>query len=152
MKDIIVSDVQLECAKRIGADCVLLIKRIFDENLAEGNIETFADHAHRLGLQTLIEVHEQHELQEVLKSRSLNGLIGINNRNLQNLEIDLSTTERLLKTFSKGKNLVISESGINTPEDVQYLKKSGADAFLVGTSIMQSGDIGSKVRQLYLSL
>jgi indole-3-glycerol phosphate synthase len=65
---------------------------------------------------------------------------------------DIYTTQRLLKKHDKGKNIIISESGISQPKEIQSLKKSGADAFLIGTSIMESHDIVSKVRELYLSL
>ena len=79
-------------------------------------------------------------------------LIGINNRDLNTLEIDLSVTERLLKKYDKGKNVIVSESGISSSEEIAFLKKAGADAFLVGTSIIESGNIASKVLELCRSL
>ena len=79
-------------------------------------------------------------------------LIGINNRDLNTLEVDLSVTERLLKKYDKGKNVIVSESGISSSEEMMFLKKAGADAFLVGTSIMESGNIASKVLELCRSL
>lgn len=153
MKDIVVSDVQIDSAKRVGADCVLLIKSIFDNNLAEGSIEKFADYANRKGLQVIFEAHREQEYKEVLKliRDPKQNLIGINNRDLESLNVDIGTTLDLLKRFSKLTNTVISESGISRPEDIQQLKRGGADAFLIGTSIMESEDIRSKITDLYQS-
>jgi indole-3-glycerol phosphate synthase len=151
MKDIIVSEIQIESAKKIGADCVLLIKSIFDQGLAEGSIERFSILARSKGLSTLVEVHSEKEFKEVLEDSENYDLIGINNRNLNTLEIDLDVTKRLLKKYDKGKNVVVSESGIISSEQILLLKKAGADAFLVGTSVIESGDISSKVMELYRS-
>lgn len=151
MKDIIVSEVQIDSAKKIGADCVLLIKSIFDQGLAEGSIERFSILARSKGLSTLVEVHSEGEFKEVLEDSKNYDLIGINNRNLNTLEIDLDVTKRLLKKYDKGKNVVVSESGIISSEQILLLKKAGADAFLVGTSVIESGDISSKVMELYRS-
>jgi indole-3-glycerol phosphate synthase len=150
MKDIVVSQVQIDAGKKIGADCILLIKTIFDQDLAEDGMEELAEYASKKGLQVLVEVHNAYELVEVLKSKAL--LVGINNRNLDNLQVDITNTEKLLSNHGKGDSLIISESGISTPKDIQYLRKAGADAFLVGTSIMEAGDIGAKVTELYNAL
>lgn len=150
MKDIIVSENQIDCAKKIGADYVLLIKTVFDKNLSEGSIEKFSEYSHRKGLNVLYEVHLENEFKEILDFKvGRNDLIGINNRNLYNLKIDLKTTENLLKKYDKGSNLIVSESGIENTEQIRYLKKAGADAFLIGTSIMENHDnISSKVKEL----
>jgi indole-3-glycerol phosphate synthase len=148
MKDIVVSEIQIECAKKIGADCVLLIKSIFDQNLAEGSIEKFSALARSKGLSTLVEVHSDNEFKEILEDSQGYDIIGINNRDLNTLEVDLSVTERLLKKYDKGKNVIVSESGISSSEEIMLLKKAGADAFLVGTSIIESGNIASKVLEL----
>jgi indole-3-glycerol phosphate synthase len=150
MKDITVSRVQIDAGKKAGADCILLIKTIFDRDMAEEGMEELAQYATKKGLQVLVEVHTEQEFAEVLKSR--HALIGINNRNLDNLQVDITNTERLLSRHAKGRSLIISESGIGKPEDIRYLRKVGADAFLVGTSIMETGDIGAKVAELYNSL
>ena len=146
MKDIIVSRVQIDAAKKSGADCVLLIKTIFDRDLAEESLENLTEYATKRALNVIIEVHTDDEFAQALKSK--HGLIGINNRNLDNLQVDISNTERLLSKHGKGKSTIISESGIATPEDIRYLHKAGADAFLVGTSIMETADISAKVREL----
>lgn len=148
MKDIIVSDVQIDAAKRIGADCILLIKSVFDEGLAEGTIEKFIDYAENKGLHVLLEVHQESEYKEVLSGVNDRLLIGINNRNLNNLDVDIDVTKRLLQSYKKGKNVVISESGISNSKQIGDLLAMGADAFLVGTSIMESEDPLSKVKEL----
>jgi len=154
MKDVIVSEIQIDAAKRIGSDCILLIKSIFDHSLAEASIERFTEYAHRKGLQIIIEVHSERQFYEAVEMNkdNKNNLIGINNRDLNSLNIDINTTKRLLDEYSKGKNIVISESGIYDANEIRFLKRAGADAFLVGTSIMESNDIGSKIEELYLSL
>ena len=76
-------------------------------------------------------------------------LIGINNRNLDNLKIDLQTTEKLLKKYDKGKNIIVSESGISNSDQIKQLKNAGADAFLIGTSIMEENkQIAIKIKEL----
>jgi indole-3-glycerol phosphate synthase len=150
MKDIIVSTVQIDAGKNVGADCMLIIKSIFDHNLAEDCMEKLLEYAKKRGLEVLVEVHTEQEFGEVLKAK--HDLVGINNRNLDNLQVDITNTEMLLKRHNKGKSTIISESGISTPQDIQYLKSAGADAFLVGTSIMQTPDIGAKISELYYAL
>lgn len=150
MKDITVSEVQIDAAKKAGADCVLLIKAVFDRNLAEASMEKLFDYATKKELQVIVEAHTDKEYAESLRAGY--ELVGVNNRNLSDLKVDITTTERLLQKHSKGKSVIISESGISRPADIQYLKKAGADAFLVGTSIMETGDIGARVAELYNAL
>ena len=99
----------------------------------------------------MVEVHNEKEFKEVLEDSENCDLIGINNRNLSTLEIDLDISMRLLKKYDKGKNIIVSESGITSSEQILSLKNAGADAFLVGTSIIESEDISSKVLELYQS-
>ena len=150
MKDIIVSEIQLDCAKKIGADYILLIMTIFDKNFAEGDLDKFVNYAHKKGLNILFEVHHEDEFNEILKfNLDKKDLIGINNRNLDNLKIDLQTTEKLLKKYDKGKNIIVSESGINNSDQIKQLKNVGADAFLIGTSIMEENkQIAIKINEL----
>jgi indole-3-glycerol phosphate synthase len=150
MKDIIVSTVQIDAGKKAGADCVLLIKSIFDNHLAEDGLEKLLDYAKKRELEVLLEVHTEEEFGDALKAK--HDLIGINNRNLDNLQVDISNTEKLLKRYDKGKAVIISESGISSPEEIQYLKRAGADAFLVGTSVMQAASVGDKISELYHAL
>ena len=144
MKDIMIDKVQIDAAEKIGADYMLLIQSLFDKGYLK-EIDEFVDYAHKKGLHVLLEVHNSNELQNALKTKA--DLIGINNRNLDTLEIDLKTTENILREHDKNQ-LIISESGINTPEDIQYLKKCGADAFLIGSSIMKSNNIEGEVKKL----
>ena len=144
MKDIMIDKVQIDAAERMGADYMLLIQSLFDKGYLK-EIDEFVDYAHRKGLHVLLEVHTSQELQNALETKA--DLVGINNRNLDTLEIDLSTTESILKGHDKNQ-LIISESGISTPEDIRYLKKCGADAFLIGSSIMKSNNIEGEVKKL----
>ena len=144
MKDIMIDEIQIDAAKKIGADYILLIQSLFDQGYLK-EIDEFVSYAHRKGLQILLEVHTKEEFDNALTTEA--DLIGINNRNLDTLEIDLKTTETVLKGFDKTRP-ILSESGIETPEHIQYLKKCGADAFLIGSSIMKSNDIEEQVKKL----
>jgi indole-3-glycerol phosphate synthase len=150
MKDIVVSEIQLDCAKNIGADYILLIMSIFDKNLAEGDLDKFSEYAHKKGLNVIYEVHHENEFKEILNfNLQKHDLIGINNRNLNDLQIDLKITEKLLKKFDKGKNMIVSESGISNSDQIKQLKNAGADAFLIGTSIMEKNEnISNKIKEL----
>jgi len=144
MKDIMIDTIQIDAAEKIGADYILVIQSLFDQGFLK-NIDEFIGYGHKKGLKILLEVHTKQEFQNALKTES--DLIGINNRNLDTLEIDLKTTERVLEGYKKTRP-IITESGIETPEDIQYLKKCGADAFLIGSSIMKSDNIEENVRKL----
>jgi len=146
MKDIIVSEVQIDSAKRTGADCILLIKSIFDRGLAEGSLEKFSDYAIKKDLQVIIEVHSEDEFKEALKNKKQ--LIGINNRNLNTIEVDINVTITLLQKFNKDNNVIISESGISKSDEIKKLRSIGVDAFLVGTSIMESENVFEKIKEL----
>jgi indole-3-glycerol phosphate synthase len=144
MKDIIVDKVQIDAAKKIGADYMLLIQSLFDSGQLD-EIDEFVEYGHRQGLKVLIESHTKKEFENSLQTNA--DLIGINNRNLDTLEIDIGTTRKILDGFDKDR-IIISESGVESPSDIVFLKKSGADAFLVGSSIMKNQDIEQNVRSL----
>lgn len=144
MKDIMIENIQIDAAEKIGADYILLIQSLFDQGFLK-EIDEFIEYAHKKELKILLEVHTKQEFINALKSNA--NLIGINNRNLDTLEIDLKTTETVLEGYEKSRP-ILSESGIETSEDIQYLKKCGADAFLVGSSIMKSDNIEEQVRKL----
>ena len=153
MKDIVVSDVQIKAAKKAGADCILLIKTVFDNDLSEGSLETLAEYAKKIGLEVILETHDEIEFSEAVKTNSKSkrpfSIIGINNRNLSTLEVDLDTTVRILSENSKSNNIVISESGISGPTDIIKLKSAGADAFLIGTTLMEkSKEMGQNIKEL----
>ncbi|MFQ6134668.1 MAG: indole-3-glycerol-phosphate synthase [Nitrososphaerales archaeon] len=146
MKDVVVSRVQLDAAWRLGADAVLLIYRLFERGMCESDLEGMIGYAHSKGLQVLLEVHDRDEFDKAVETDA--DLVGVNNRDLETLSVDLSTTLKILESAPRRGKMVVSESGIKTAEDVRLLRKAGADAFLVGTSIMKSPDIASKVREL----
>jgi len=144
MKDIMIDKIQIDTAKKIGADYMLVIQSLFDQKFLT-DIDEFIDYGHKQGLNILLEVHTKEEFQNALKTKA--DIIGINNRNLDTLEIDLKTTELVLSDYDDSK-LILSESGISTSEDIRYLKKCGANAFLIGSSIMKSDNIEEQVRKL----
>ena len=144
MKDIMIDTIQIDAAEKMGADYMLVIQSLFDQGFLK-DIDEFIRYGHKKGLKVLLEVHTKQEFQNALKTES--DLIGINNRNLDTLEIDLKTTEKVLEGYKKTRP-ILSESGIETPADIQYLKKCGADAFLIGSSIMKSDNIEEHVRKL----
>lgn len=144
MKDIIVDKIQIDAAKRIGADYMLLIQSLFDSGHLK-EIDEFVEYGHKQGLKVLVESHTKEEFANSLKTDA--DIIGINNRNLDTLKIDINVTKNILEGHKKDR-VVISESGIETPEDIIFLRKCGADAFLVGSSIMKSQDVEQSVRRL----
>src|SRR5437879_13674097 len=95
---------------------------------------------------------ESHTKNEFTRSKQTDAdMLGINNRNLDTLEIELDTTRAILKNRNE-KRIIFSESGIESPDDIRFLRECGADAFLVGSSIMKSKDIKESVEKLVLSL
>jgi indole-3-glycerol phosphate synthase len=144
MKDIVIDRIQIDAAQKIGADYILLIQSLFDLGFIK-DIDGLIEYSHIRGLKILLEVHTKNEFQNALKTKA--DLIGINNRNLDTLKIDLKTTEIILKDHKKTRP-ILSESGIENPKDIQYLKRCGADAFLIGSSIMKSDNITEYVKRL----
>jgi indole-3-glycerol phosphate synthase len=145
MKDIILSPIQIQAASKMGANAVLLIKALFDRGYSDRTLDEMIAGAHVLGLEVLLETHNATEFSSAVKTGA--DLIGINNRNLGTLKVDLNVTKKILsKNGPKGK-LVISESGINTPTDIRFLRESGARAFLIGLAIMSADNVEEKVRE-----
>jgi indole-3-glycerol phosphate synthase len=145
MKDIILSPMQVYAAGKMGANAVLLIKALFDRGYCEKSLDEMMVGAHMLGLEVLLETHTASEFQSAVETDA--DLIGINNRNLGTLKVDLKVTKEILaKNDSNGK-LVISESGIKTPEDIRFLRETGAQAFLIGSAVMSSDNIEEKVKE-----
>ena len=144
MKDIMIDKIQIDAARNMGADFMLVIQSLFDKGFLK-EIDEFIDYGHKQGLEVLLEVHTKQEFENALNTEA--DLIGINNRNLDTLEIDLNTTQKILDKYEKTRP-ILSESGIETSEDIQFLKKCGADAFLIGSSIMKSDNIEEKIREL----
>jgi len=146
MKDIIVSPVQVQAAARAGASAIVLITELFSRRLTQEPLDKLVREASRLGVEVLLEANSPEEFRKLPEHKP--DLYGINNRNLSTFQLDLSTTERVLATNGHVDRPVVSESGIESRRDIVRLKNAGAEAFLVGTSIMKSSDVESKVREL----
>lgn len=140
-KDFICDPYQITEARVSGADAVLLIAAMLDRS----ELIDFYGTAVALGLDVLLEVHNEAELDKALATDC--PLLGINNRNLSTFVTDLSTTERLARLVPEDR-LVVAESGINTRADLLRLQRGGARAFLVGESLMREADIGAKLETL----
>ncbi|MCW3983873.1 MAG: indole-3-glycerol-phosphate synthase [Candidatus Bathyarchaeota archaeon] len=146
MKDIVIVADQIEAAAKIGANAVLLIQALFDRRCTEMDVDKMIAYAHAKGLEVLLETHTEAEFEVAVETEA--DLVGINNRNLATLKIDLNTTQQILQNYRKQGKTVVSESGIKSPSDLQFLRGCGADAFLVGSSIMLTKDVESKVKEL----
>ena len=140
-KDFIIDPLQVFSARAAGADALLLIAAILNQQSLVNLLET----ARSLGMACLVEIHDEDELLRVLKTDAR--IIGINNRNLKTFEVKLETTFRL-RPLVPADRLVVSESGIQQPADLMSLAAAGVDAVLVGTSLMRAEDPGEKLREL----
>ncbi|MHC1576407.1 MAG: indole-3-glycerol-phosphate synthase [Methanosarcinaceae archaeon] len=147
-KDFIIDELQMN---EIESDMILLIAGVLEERL-----DHFVSLAQSKGFQPLVEVHNMDELANALATSAM--IIGINNRNLSTLEIDLQTTEELIPIIREHdrtngcKHLIISESGVDTTDDVRRLMNAGADALLIGTTIMKEDDIYTRTKGLVEAL
>ena len=140
-KDFIIDESQIYAARYYGADAILLIVRI----LKDEEIKKFMNVADSLGMDSLVEVHSQQELERALGAGAK--IIGINNRDLNTLKVRLNTTLELVEHIS-GDRVIVSESGIKTREDVLKLKNAGVNAILVGDALLRSSDIAAKIKEL----
>ena len=141
-KDFIVDEYQLYEAGAWGADCVLLIVAALDKF----QLRDLEAAAQSIGLAVLVEVHDARELDIALELKT--PLLGINNRNLRTFEVSLQTTLDLLPHIDAGR-LVITESGILAPADVQTMRAAGVHAFLVGEAFMRAPDPGAELARLF---
>ncbi len=140
-KDFLLDGYQIYEARVYGADAVLLIVAA----LTPSALRDLLALAHDLGMEALVEVHTEAELETALYAEAM--LIGINNRNLQTSTVDLTTTLRLRHLIPEGC-IVVSESGIETRKQVLWLEEAGVDAILVGETLMRSPDPISKAKEL----
>jgi len=143
-KDFMLDPYQITEARSLGADCVLLIMAALgDEQAAELEFT-----ASGLGMDVLIEVHNEQELDRALKLKS--PLIGVNNRNLKTLVVDIAMTEQLAALIPKNRMLV-SESGLSTGVDLARMSRVGATCFLIGESLMRMDDVETATAELLQS-
>ena len=158
-KDFIIDELQVYESAGGGADAILLIVAILDD----AQLRDYRALAEHLCMSALVEVHDERELERALNTGA--AIVGINNRDLKSFSVSLATTERLCALLrgsdipvatGRGKNaaptkadrIVVAESGIHARADVERVAAAGADAILVGESLMRSKDIGAKVKEL----
>jgi indole-3-glycerol phosphate synthase len=140
-KDFIIDEIQIREALAWGADAILLIVRI----LSKAQFRELHQVCYEKGLTALVEVHDRDDLEKALDSKA--EIIGINNRDLDTFEINLQTTHKLAARIPPG-HIIVGESGIHNPKDLEALKGLGINAVLVGSSLMSSNDIESKTREM----
>ena len=141
-KDFFIDTYQVVLARSFGADCILIILSAVDKMLAKDLYQAAND----LNISTLIEVHSEKEAEIALSFKD--SLIGINNRNLNTLEVSLNTSVKLSKILNAHQNPLICESGIHSTENIKFIiDNAGIYNFLIGESLLKSQNIGSKLKQ-----
>lgn len=144
-KDFLLDAYQVYEARALGADCILLIAAA----LEDAPLRELASLARSIGLDVLVEVHDEAELDRALALPADAGLIlGVNNRNLRSFEVSLDTTV-LLKARLPADRWLVTESGIHAPEDVRKMRDAGVHAFLVGEAFMRAQDPGNELARLF---
>lgn len=145
-KDFIIDPIQIDQAKAAGANMILLIVAALDYK----ELTTLYQYAKSQGLEVLVEVHNEDEMERALHLGAQ--IIGINNRDLKSFEVDLSTTEDLSSMITDPKIILISESGIQTREDVVRVANAGAEVILVGETLMRSNNLAATFTDLRIPL
>jgi indole-3-glycerol phosphate synthase len=140
-KDFILKPYQLFESRAWGADALLLITAILDDT----ELKELLSLSHDLGMQCLVEVHNEDELKRALKTGAR--IIGINNRNLNTMTVDLNVTRRL-RPLIPSDRLVVSESGVRGRDDIQKLKEWGVNAVLIGEALVTASDVAAKIKEL----
>ncbi len=140
-KDFIIDEYQVVEAKVYGADAILLIATV----LPLEELKYLYELSRSLGMQVLVEVHDKKDLKKALKAGA--EIIGINNRDLKKFKTDINISVELAKLIPDDK-IIVSESGINSKEDISFLKEGGANAFLIGEAFMREIDPGKKLREM----
>ena len=143
-KDFTIDPYQVYEARAINADCILLIVAALDDN----QLQSLYELAGELGMDALIEVHDQAELERALTLGAT--MVGINNRNLRTFETSLNTSIDLLSMIPEGR-LVVTESGIQKPEDVALMRQHHINAFLVGEAFMRAPQPGDELQKLFFT-
>jgi|SRR5690625_1269901 len=145
-KDFMIDKIQINIAKQAGANIILLIAAA----LSDEKFQELYEHAKGLDLEVLCEVHNEEEMERVLKLEP--ELIGINNRNLKTFHVDLATTERLANMVTDPNTMLISESGIATKEDVEVVAQYGAKVILVGETFMVSPNVNETMQSFQVPI
>ncbi|MDP3142463.1 MAG: indole-3-glycerol phosphate synthase TrpC [Candidatus Omnitrophota bacterium] len=140
-KDFIIDDFQIYESYVYGADAILLIAQILERE----QLANFINLSQRLGMDCLVEVHNEEDLKKALDTDAR--VIGINNRDLRTLKVDLQTTARL-RSFIPSDKIVVSESGIHTVEDIAFINNLGVNAVLIGEAFLESYDIPARIKSL----
>lgn len=141
-KDFIIDPYQVYEARMINSDCILLIVAALDDETLQELLQL----AHQLEMDVLVEVHDEDELKRALASGAR--LVGINNRNLHTFETSLDTTLNMLDQIPKDR-IVVTESGIHTPDHVKLMRDNNVNTFLVGEAFMKADDPGEKLKELF---
>jgi indole-3-glycerol phosphate synthase len=141
-KDFVIDEYQVWESRAMGADCILLIVSI----LSDSHMRRFEKLAIDLGMAVLVEAHDDEELQRALALET--PLIGINNRNLTTFEVSLDISLSLSKAVPKDR-VIVTESGISTKDDIERMRASGINAFLVGETFMRAQDPGAALHKLF---
>ncbi len=140
-KDFMLDPYQVYEARAMGADCILLIMA----SLGDDQAKELESEARKLGMDVLVEVHNAEEMSRALKLRT--ELIGVNNRDLKTMVTDIATTEQLAEMMPQGR-ILVSESGLNSAEDLERMAKAGAYCFLIGESLMRQDDVETAARAI----
>lgn len=143
-KDFIIDPYQVYEARAIAADCILLIVAALDDQA----LHLLFNLAKELGMDVLMEVHDEQEMQRALKTEAR--LIGVNNRNLRTFDTDLNTTVSMLDMVND-HHILVTESGIHTIDDVKLMRENGVHSFLVGEAFMRAENPGEKLAELFFS-
>lgn len=142
-KDFMVDPYQIPESRALGADCVLIIMAALDNGLAAELAAAAADH----GMDALVEVHDAAEMERALRLNA--PMVGVNNRNLKTLTVDLRTTVDLAAMVPDDR-LLVAESGLDSPADLERMAAAGARAFLIGESLMRQDDVAAATRAILM--
>ncbi|MDD5495734.1 MAG: indole-3-glycerol phosphate synthase TrpC [Candidatus Omnitrophica bacterium] len=140
-KDFIIDEYQIYESAAGGADAILLISEILSVN----ELAKFYNLATTLGLDALVEIHNEEDLEKAVAAGA--AIIGINNRDLHTFKVDITVTQKLIRLIPQNK-VIVSESGIKSYEDVMFLKSLGVNAVLIGEAFMEAEDIAAKMREI----
>ena len=140
-KDFTVCEYQLDQARVMGANAALLIVSLMDEK----TLAAYLEHCEKLGIAALVETHDEEEIRKAVSAGAK--IIGVNNRNLKDFSVDFENAARLRDRIPP-ECIYVAESGVRTPEDVQQLRRIGADAALIGETLMRAEDPAAKLREL----